>query len=97
MLECDYNDHNQKNQCKNNPKPKLQVVCEYPVNTRIHKKNAANTPKKSAKSVHFRTFTLPHLLSQIIRRDGFAAKDRVGPGGGGGGLRPVHYLRGGGR
>ena len=45
MLECDYNDQNQKNQCKNNPKPKLQVVCEYFVNIRIHKKYTKYTEK----------------------------------------------------
>ena len=45
MSECDYNDHNQKNQCKNNPKPKLQVVCEYFVNIRIHKKYTKYTEK----------------------------------------------------
>ena len=26
MLECDYNDHNQKDQCKNDPKPELQCL-----------------------------------------------------------------------
>ena len=39
MSEHDHNDHNQKDQCKNNPKPELQClldsektqdVCEYP-------------------------------------------------------------------
>ena len=42
MWECDYNDHSQKDQCKNDPKPELQClldskrtqdVCEYLVNT----------------------------------------------------------------
>ena len=36
MLECDYN----KDYCENNPKPKLQDVCKYPVDTRIHKKKS---------------------------------------------------------
>ena len=38
LLGCDYYDHIQKDQCKNNSRPKLQDVCEYSVNTRIHKK-----------------------------------------------------------
>ena len=41
MLGCDYNDHIQKDQCKNNSRPKLQDVCEYFVNTRIHKKKCS--------------------------------------------------------
>ena len=38
MSVRDDNNHNQKDYCKNAPKLKLQNVCEYPVNTRIHKK-----------------------------------------------------------
>ena len=34
---------------------------------------------------------------QIIICDGSEVQDRMGPGGGGGGLRPVLHLRGGGR
>ena len=45
MSECDNNDHNQKDYCKNNPKPMLQNVCEYPVSTRIHKKYTKYTER----------------------------------------------------
>ena len=33
MSDRDDNDHNQKDYCTNNPKLKLQDVCEYSVNT----------------------------------------------------------------
>ena len=85
MLECDYNDHNQKNQCKNNPKPKLQVVCEYLVNTRIHKKKCSKYTEEiceisALSDIHTTT------PSKFVKRDGSEAACGVGPGGGGGGL-----------
>ena len=59
-------------------------------------RNPSNTPKESAKSVYFRTSSRPHLLNYIVS-DGPEAACGVGPGGGGGGLRPLVHLRGGGR
>ena len=41
MLECDYN----KDYCENNPKFRLQDVCKYLVDTRIHKKYTKYTEK----------------------------------------------------
>ena len=69
------------------------MSCEY-VNTQ--EKMQQILMKKSAKSVYFRTSSRPHLQNYIVR-DGPEAKDRVGPGGGGGGLRPVLHLQGGGQ
>ena len=45
MSDRDDNDHNQKDYCTNNPKLKLQDVCEYSVNTRIHKKYTKYTER----------------------------------------------------
>ena len=69
------------------------MSCEY-VNTQ--EKMQQILMKKSAKSVYFRTFSRPHPLNYIVS-DGPEAACGVGPGGGGGGLRPVYHLRGGGR
>ena len=69
------------------------MSCKY-VNTQ--EKMQQILMKKSAKSVYFRTFSRPHLLNYIVS-DGPEAACGVGPGGGGGGLRPVYHLRGGGR
>ena len=84
MLECDYNNHNQKDYCENNPKPKLQDVCKYPVDTRIHKKYSKYTERICELSALSDLNTI--TPSKFVKRDGSEAACGVGPGGGGGGL-----------
>ena len=75
MLECDYNNHNQKDYCENNPKPKLQDVCKYPVDTRIHKKYSKYTERICELSAlsDFNTIT----PSKFVKRDGSTIMKRV--------------------
>ena len=71
----------------------MLISCEY-VNTQ---ENAANTPEEICEIIVFSDFytTTPPNFNKWS--DGPEAQDRVGPGGGGGGLRLLVHLRGGGR
>ena len=71
----------------------MLISCEY-VNTQ---ENAANTPEEICEIIVFSDFytTTPPNFNKWS--DGPEAQYRVGPGGGGGGLRLLVHLRGGGR